>query len=104
MTSVSPASRLDTAAIADQLVEARARTFLLLSPLSDHDLRVQHDPLMSPVLWDLGHIAHFEELWLTRNLDGPVEFVEMPGLFNPFEHPRSERGTLVLPSLAECRV
>ena len=103
MTSVSPASRLDTAAIADQLLEARARTFLLLSPLSDHDLRLQHDPLMSPVLWDLGHIAHFEELWLTRNLDGPIEFVEMPGLFNPFEHPRSERGTLTLPGLAECR-
>jgi gamma-glutamyl hercynylcysteine S-oxide synthase len=103
MTSVSPTSRLDTAAIADQLLEARARTFLLLSPLSDHDLRVQHDQLMSPLLWDLGHIAHFEELWLTRNLEGPVEFVEMPGLFNPFEHPRSERGALTLPSLAECR-
>jgi iron(II)-dependent oxidoreductase len=58
---------------------------------------------MSPIIWDLGHIAHFEELWLTRNLDGPVEFVEMPGLFNPFEHPRSERGTLRLPTFAECR-
>jgi iron(II)-dependent oxidoreductase len=58
---------------------------------------------MSPLLWDLGHIAHFEELWLTRNLDGPVEFVEMPGLFNPFEHPRSERGRLRLPTIAECR-
>ena len=58
---------------------------------------------MSPILWDLGHIAHFEELWLTRNLEGPVEFVEMPGLFNPFEHPRSERGALRLPGMAECR-
>ena len=47
---------------------------------------------MSPILWDLGHIAHFEELWLTRNLDGPIEFVEMPGMYNPFEHPRSTRG------------
>jgi iron(II)-dependent oxidoreductase len=58
---------------------------------------------MSPIIWDLGHIAHFEELWLTRNLDGPVEFVEMPGLFNPFEHPRSERGSLRLPTFAECQ-
>ncbi len=58
---------------------------------------------MSPIIWDLGHIAHFEELWLTRNLDGPVEFVEMPGLFNPFEHPRSERGSLRLPTFTECR-
>jgi iron(II)-dependent oxidoreductase len=58
---------------------------------------------MSPILWDLGHIAYFEELWLTRNLYGPIEFVEMPGLFNPFEHPRSERGSLRLPGLSDCR-
>ena len=89
--------------IAAELQEARERTLLLLSPLSDEDLRAQHDPLMSPILWDLGHIAHFEELWLTRNLDGPIEFVEMPGLYNPFEHPRSERGSLALPGLEHCR-
>lgn len=89
--------------IAAVLDEARARTLLLVEQLSEHDLHVQHDPLMSPVIWDLGHIAHFEELWLTRNLDGPVEFVEMPGLYNPFEYPRRVRGTLALPTLEECR-
>ncbi len=86
-----------------ELEEARARTLLLVAPLSDHELHAQHDPLMSPILWDLGHIAHFEELWLTRNLDGPIEFVEMPGMYNPFEHPRSTRGTLPLPGLDRCR-
>jgi gamma-glutamyl hercynylcysteine S-oxide synthase len=104
MTAIATPHRLDPGAIADQLLEARARTFLLLAPLSDEELRAQHDPLMSPILWDLGHIAYFEELWLTRNLQGHIEFVEMPGLFNPFEHPRSERGSLRLPGLAECRV
>jgi iron(II)-dependent oxidoreductase len=94
---------LDPAVTADRMLEARARTFLLLAPLTDAELRVQHDPLMSPILWDLGHIAYFEELWLTRNLQGHIEFVEMPGLFNPFEHPRRERGSLKLPGLAECR-
>jgi iron(II)-dependent oxidoreductase len=104
MASIAAPFGVDTtAAIASQLAEARARTLLLLAPLTDEDLRAQHDPLMSPVLWDLGHIAYFEELWLTRNLNGPIEFVEMPGLFNPFEHPRSERGKLRLPTLAECR-
>jgi iron(II)-dependent oxidoreductase len=58
---------------------------------------------MSPILWDVGHIAHFEELWLTRNLDGPIEFVEMPGLYNPFEHPRNQRGNLPLPGVKYCR-
>jgi iron(II)-dependent oxidoreductase len=103
MTAIAAPSRIDPRLIADQLLEARARTLLLLAPLTDEELRAQHDPLMSPILWDLGHIAYFEELWLTRNLQGPIEFVEMPGLFNPFEHPRSERGALPLPGLAHCR-
>ena len=103
MSTTAIQSRVDPRAIAGQLLEARDRTFLLTSPLTDEDLHAQHDPLMSPILWDLGHIAHFEELWLTRNLEGPVEFVEMPGLFNPFEHPRRERGALRLPGMAQCR-
>ena len=86
---------------AELLGEARERTMLLVSPLGERDLRAQHDPLMSPILWDLGHIAHFEELWLTRNLSGPVEFSEMPGMYNPFEHPRSSRSSLPLPALEE---
>src|SRR5829696_2282403 len=101
MTLVAAASRIDPQVIADLLLEARARTLLLVAPLSDEDLRAQHDPLMSPVVWDLGHIAHFEELWLTRNLDGPIEFVEMPGVYNPFDHPRNERGSLALPDVIE---
>src|SRR5712671_3543596 len=88
-------------AIADLLIEARDRTLLLISGLSDEDLHQQHDPLMSPIIWDVGHIAHFEELWLTQNLDGPMEFSEMPGLYNPFEHPRATRASLALPTLAE---
>ena len=87
--------------IAQLLADARARTLLLISALSDDDLHTQHDPLMSPIIWDVGHIAHFEELWLTQNLDGPIEFSEMPGLYNPFEHPRATRAALPLPTLAQ---
>lgn len=87
--------------IASLLTEARERTLLLISGLSDEDLHRQHDPLMSPIIWDVGHIAHFEELWLTQNLDGPIEFSEMPGLYNPFEHPRATRAALALPTLSE---
>jgi gamma-glutamyl hercynylcysteine S-oxide synthase len=84
-----------------ELQDARARTLLLVSTLSDFDLEVQHDSLMSPIIWDLGHIASFEELWLLKQLDSPVEFGEMPGLYNPFEHPRRERGALALPRRAD---
>src|SRR6266850_2467677 len=103
MTTIAFPTRTSPRRIARELLEARARTFLLTAPLTDEELRAQHDPLMSPILWDLGHIAHFEELWLTRNLEGPIEFVEMPGLYNPFEHPRSTRGGLALPDLAHSR-
>src|SRR5690242_11285329 len=86
--------------IAALLGEARQRTIALIETVSEEDLRAQHDPLMGPILWDLGHIGHFEALWLDHNLDGKVEFVEMPGLYNPFEHPRRVRGALPLPTLA----
>jgi gamma-glutamyl hercynylcysteine S-oxide synthase len=89
--------------LASSLAEARERTLEIVAPLSRDDLHRQHDPLMSPVVWDLGHITAFEELWLTRNLDGPIEFTEMPGLYNPFEHPRRVRGRLQLPGLPEVR-
>src|SRR4051812_48044739 len=97
-TRPAPLTRADIAA---QLKEARDRTLLLVGGLSDEDLHRQHDPLMSPIIWDIGHIAHFEELWLTRNLEGPIEFSEMPGLYNPFEHPRATRASLSIPPLSQ---
>ncbi|HEY4304325.1 MAG TPA: ergothioneine biosynthesis protein EgtB [Gemmatimonadaceae bacterium] len=86
-----------------RMTEARERTLALVETLSEDDVHRQHDVLMSPIIWDLGHIAHFEELWLVRNLEGPVEFGEMPGIYNPFEHPRRVRGQLQLPSLDEVK-
>src|ERR687888_1181923 len=99
--SSSVASATSRSRLASLLEEARERTLLLIQPVTEADLLAQHDPLMGPIIWDLGHIAHFEALWLLRNLEGRIEFVEMPGLYNPFEHPRRERGELPLPGLAE---
>jgi gamma-glutamyl hercynylcysteine S-oxide synthase len=99
-TYSAPATKQE---IASLLTDARDRTLLLISGLSDEDLHQQHDSLMSPIIWDVGHIAHFEELWLTQNLDGPIEFSEMPGMYNPFEHPRATRASLALPTLAEMK-
>ena len=99
--SVGP-SQVSRDVIARRLEEVRARTLALIAPLAEEDLRQQHDPLMSPILWDLGHIAHFEELWLVEQLGRAVQFGEMPGMYNPFEHPRRVRGELPLPTLAGC--
>jgi iron(II)-dependent oxidoreductase len=85
--------------IVELLQEARARTLFLVSPLSDEDLRVQHDPLMSPIVWDLGHIAHFEEVWLLERLSGNGDGTGegLRGIYDPFRNPRATRDRLPLP-------
>jgi iron(II)-dependent oxidoreductase len=88
---------------AELLGEARARTLLLISPLDEEELRTQHDPLMSPVIWDLGHIAHFEDVWLYQNVvTGGSGTEGLSGIFDPFSNPRSVRGGLPLPEISTC--
>ncbi|MGC4996982.1 ergothioneine biosynthesis protein EgtB [Streptomyces sp. DT195] len=86
------------------LVTARARTTLLTSCVEEPDLTAQHSPLMSPLVWDLAHIGNQEELWLLRNVGGrePMR-PEIDGLYDAFEHPRSERPSLPLLPPEEAR-
>jgi iron(II)-dependent oxidoreductase len=95
---------LTVSEISSLLTEARERTLLLTAALSNEDLRLQHDPLMSPIVWDLGHIGHFEDVWLRENLRSADTGSEgLRGIYNPFENPRAVRGSLPLPSLTEAR-
>jgi gamma-glutamyl hercynylcysteine S-oxide synthase len=48
--------------IAEQLEDARRRTRWLLRTVSEEDLYRQHDPIMSPLIWDYGHVGNYEEL------------------------------------------
>jgi iron(II)-dependent oxidoreductase len=59
---------------------------------------------MSPLVWDLAHIANQEELWLLRAVGGrdPMH-PEIDPLYDAFEHPRAERPTLPLLTPAEAR-
>jgi iron(II)-dependent oxidoreductase len=90
--------------IAGCLVTARERTQLLTGCLDDGDLVRQHSPLMSPLVWDLAHVANQEELWLLRAVGGrdPMH-PEIDPLYDAFEHPRSERPTLPLLPPGEAR-
>jgi iron(II)-dependent oxidoreductase len=95
---------LDRDEIAALLHEARARTLLLVAGVSDGDLTSQHTPLMSPPVWDLGHIAHFEEVWLLENILGAVSEGEgLRGIYNPFANPRAMRDSLPLPGVEGAR-
>ncbi|MFF7945670.1 ergothioneine biosynthesis protein EgtB [Streptomyces griseorubiginosus] len=86
------------------LVTARDRTTLLTSCVEEPDLTAQHSPLMSPLVWDLAHIGNQEEQWLLRTVGGQEAIrPEIDGIYDAFEHPRSERPTLPLLSPAESR-
>lgn len=84
-----------TALAARHLDDARARTGTLLAPLDDDELVQQPSPLMSPLVWDVAHIAHYEELWLLRNLvDAPATDPRFDDLYDAFRHPRRDRAAL----------
>jgi len=83
------------AAIADALSEARGRTLALVEPLGDEQLNRVWSPILSPLAWDLGHIANFEELWLVQRIGGrePLRG-ELGRFYDAIENPRKVRGEL----------
>src|SRR3954454_23332567 len=86
-----------TSSLAGALVEDRERTLALVAPFSHAErARVQH-PLMSPLCWDLGHIAAYEDLWLVHR-HGAEELLrgDLADLYDAFETPRTVRGAIRL--------
>jgi gamma-glutamyl hercynylcysteine S-oxide synthase len=76
------------------LAEARGRTIRLIDGVSDADLERVHDPLMSPLVWDLGHIAAFEDLWISRDAGLELLRPELAAVYDADETPRPDRGDL----------
>src|SRR3712207_779838 len=83
--------------LVDTLTEARERTLAIVAPFSDDDLERQPNPLMSPLVWDLAHIAAYEDLWLAHRHGGlPLLHPELAAMYDAFETPRAVRGHLPL--------
>ncbi|ABG03657.1 protein of unknown function DUF323 [Rubrobacter xylanophilus DSM 9941] len=81
--------------ISRELEEARERTRWLISPLSEEQLTAQHDPIMSPLIWDYGHIGNYEELWLLNRAFGrSLADRELYDIYDASITPRSERPSL----------
>ncbi|MET0958255.1 MAG: SUMF1/EgtB/PvdO family nonheme iron enzyme [Solirubrobacterales bacterium] len=77
------------------MAEARERTLLLVEPLADEQLNTVYSPILSPLAWDLGHIANFEELWLVQRVGGrePMDG-ELGRFYDAIENPRKTRNQL----------
>jgi len=93
-----PVSELDPASIATRLEQVRERTLSLVAGLDWETLQTQHIPILSPMVWDLGHLANFEELWLCQKIAGlePLE-ADFGSMFDAVLNPRSTRKDLPLP-------
>jgi iron(II)-dependent oxidoreductase len=97
-----PRSRGASAGVAasQMIARTRLRTRELVSPLDDAALGRQWSPIMSPLAWDLGHIANFEEQWVrrahfpTRRRDDAAR--ERDRLYDAVAHARPTRGALPL--------
>src|ERR1700760_2040933 len=88
----------------DRLQEARERTLELVAPFSDEELERVHSTLMSPLVWDLGHIAAFEDLWIVHRFGGePLLREDLADVYDAFETPRAGRGDLPFLRPAEAR-
>jgi iron(II)-dependent oxidoreductase len=89
------ATSSNAADVAEAFREARDRTLGLVSSVTDDDLERVHSTLMSPLVWDLGHIAAFEDLWLVHRFGGrPLLREDLAEIYDAFETPRAKRGDL----------
>ena len=91
-------------ALAERLGTTRRRTLALFAPLPHEHLVRQPSPLLSPPLWDLGHIAAYEELWLARRVGGRAPLhPELDDVYDAAETPRRRRGEIRILDESEAR-
>jgi iron(II)-dependent oxidoreductase len=99
-TPLSP----DAAQVLLAMDAARERTLALVAELDDEQLERVHSPIMSPLVWDLGHIAAYEDLWLANRYGGLALLrQELATLYDAFETPRAVRGEIEALGPADAR-
>jgi iron(II)-dependent oxidoreductase len=82
----------------------RERTLALVAALGDEQLERVYSPIMSPLVWDLGHIAAYEDLWLAHRHGGLALLrPELANLYDAFETPRAIRGEIEALGPADAR-
>jgi iron(II)-dependent oxidoreductase len=99
MALTSPQETVAPQAVTEEalrdLGDARRATHALLAHLDDATLQRAHSPIMSPLVWDLAHIAAYEDLWLAHR-HGGLELLrpDLAELYDAFETPRAVRGEI----------
>lgn len=82
---------------------SRRRLLELVRTVPAGVLTAQHSPLMSPPVWDVAHVANYEEQWLLRALGQPgLTGPATDRLYDAVLNPRPTRASLPLPGVAEA--
>ncbi len=102
--TMPPTNPPDAVEVLAGLDEARRGTLALVAALTDDELERVHSPIMSPLVWDLGHIAAYEDLWLAHRHGGmPLLRAELADTYDAFETPRAVRGEIEALGASEAR-
>jgi iron(II)-dependent oxidoreductase len=84
------------------VIDARARTLDFVRDLSDEQMRVPLLRIINPFLWEIGHVAYFQEYWVLRHVLGrqPMR-ADADSLYDSAKIAHDTRWNLRLPSRAE---
>src|SRR5262245_23293540 len=84
--------------LADRLVEARRVTLDLVADLTDEQLLGPMLRIVNPPLWEIGHVAWFQERWALRHLRGlPPSRPDGDALYDSAAVAHDTRWDLLLP-------
>ena len=89
--------------ICDALEESRSRTLEWVADLDDNQLLGPKLAIVNPLLWEIGHVAWFQEKWSLRHLGGvdSVMGSRADVLYDSMAVAHNVRWDLELPSRAE---
>jgi iron(II)-dependent oxidoreductase len=84
------------------VADARQRTFDLVADLADSQLWGPRLAIVNPLLWEIGHVAWFQDHWvLQHGLGEPSLRADGDALYDSSAIPHDTRWDLALPSRAE---
>ena len=103
MSDTSTSEQTITALI-DDLKDSRQRTLELVAGLDQQQIIGPQLDIVNPLLWEIGHVAYFYELWTLRHLDGADSFLEnADALYDSINIAHKDRWDLPLLSLDDTK-
>src|SRR5436190_20408268 len=93
---------MQSAGLAAMLTDARQRTLALVGDLTAGQMKVPRIEIINPPVWEMGHVAWFQEKWALRHLRGLDSMrSDADGFWDSATVAHDARWELPLPSLQQ---